>query len=381
MDHSASKPAAMAMLALLLSGLSPAVTAAPARPGPPSLVVPTDFPTIQSAVDAAKPGATVTVLAGTYTEQVTITKKLSLVGAGMDATVIRAPGSLVPGPLGSPAIVEIYGEAEVSLSGLTVSGPGAASCGALDVLRWGVRVHPGSHLDFGFGAVRDIQNTPMAPCPRSGTAISVGSATPGSEPASLSIHHSEVTGFQTTGIIVLGAGSWGDISRNTIAGPGHAGGVPTNGIELVAGAVGTVVHNTVSGNICPDGMPEVCGPDFFTQFQEAGIGAGGSGPGTVIAHNLLVGNQIGLFLSEVDSIAQNVMRDNDYFGMALVGVDDGSFTIEGGEISGGGGGLWVTAVLVDMTVVLKKVTFSDLSGPPVEILEDGGFTATVVGGP
>jgi pectin methylesterase-like acyl-CoA thioesterase len=103
MDHTASKPAAMAMLALLLLGLSPAVTAAPVRPGPPSLVVPNDFPTIQSAVDAAKPGATVTVLAGTYTEQVTITKKLSLVGAGMDATVIRAPATLVPGPLGSTA--------------------------------------------------------------------------------------------------------------------------------------------------------------------------------------------------------------------------------------------------------------------------------------
>jgi len=38
-------------------------------------------------------------------------------------------------------------------------------------------------------------------------------------------------------------------------------------------------------------------------------------------------------------------------------------------------------VLTDMTVVLKKVTFSGLSGQAVEILEDGGFTGTVVGGP
>jgi hypothetical protein len=227
--------------------------------------------------------------------------------------------------------------------------------------------------------VRDIRNTPMAPCPRSGTAISVGSSTPGAVPATLTIHHSEVTGYQSVGIIVLGAGSWADISRNTIAGPGHAGGVPTTGIELVAGAVGTIVRNTVSGNVCPAGMDDICGTDFFTQIQEAGISAGGNGPGTVISHNFVVGNQIGIYVSEVDELAHNVMVDNDYFGMGLVGVDDGSFNIEGGSITGGGGGIWVTAVLVDMTVTLKKVTFTGLSAPAVEVLEDGGFTATVIG--
>lgn len=82
----------------------------------------------------------------------------------------------------------------------------------------------------------------------------------------------------------------------------------------------------------------------------------------MISHNVLEGNQIGLFLSECDEIAHNVMVYNEYFGLALVGLDDGAFTIEGGEIIGGGG-LWVTAVLVDMTVVLNKASFSGLSGP------------------
>jgi hypothetical protein len=47
----------------------------------------------------------------------------------------------------------------------------------------------------------------------------------------------------------------------------------------------------------------------------------------------------------------------------------------------GGGGVWITAVLVDTTVVLKKVSFSGLSGPAVEILKDGGYTGTVIGEP
>lgn len=355
--------------------------AAPERPGANGIVVPTDYPTIQAAIDASKRGGRITILAGVFTEQVALTKDLSIVGAGMDATIIRAPENLVPGPLGSPAILEVYGGVRASIQGVTVSGPGASPCGASDVLRWGVRVHPDARLDFRYGAVRDIHNTPMAVCPRSGTAISVGSSTPGSAPSILNIDHSEVTNYQSVGIIVLGEGTEARIDQNIVAGPGHAGGVPTNGIELVAGAVGTVVHNTVSGNVCPAGMPEICGPDFFTQFQEAGIGAGGSGPGTVISHNLLVGNQIGLFLSEADEIAHNVMRDNEYFGMGLIGATDGLFTIEGAEISGGGGGIWVTAILVDMTVVLNKVAFSGLSGEAVEILEDGGYTASVVGAP
>ena len=371
----------LALLAVAMLVVPKETSARPVSSGPSTLVVPTDYPTIQAAIDAAKPGRVVQVLAGTYVEQIVVSKNLTIVGAGMDSTIIRAPATLVPGQLGSPSIVEVYGGANVSLSHLTVAGPGATACGQPGLLRWGIRVHSQAHLDFGYAAVRDIHNTPMALCPMSGTAISVGQSAPGSPPASISLHHSEVTNYQSVGLIVLGAGSWAGITRNTVAGPGHEGGVPTDGIEVVAGAAAIITHNTISGNICPDGIPENCGADFFTQFQHAGIGAGGNGPGTVISHNRLVGNQIGLFLSEVDEIAHNVMVDNDYFGLALVGVDDGLFEVTGGEVTGGGGGLWVTAVLTDMTVVLNNVSFTGLSGPAVEILEDGGFTGTVSGGP
>ena len=373
--------AAIVALTILLLAVSQNASAKPVRVTGPALVVPTDYPTIQAAIDAALPGRTVKVLAGVYYEQISVAKDLAIVGDGMDVTIIRAPATLVPNHLGSPSIVEVYNGAGVSISHLTVSGPGAAACGEDGVLRWGIRVHTNAHLDFGFAAVRDIQNTPMALCPRSGTAFSIGESTPGRPPASLSIHHSEVTNYQSVGIIVLGPGSRGDITHNILAGPGHAGGVPTDGIEIVAGAAGIIDHNTVSGNVCPVGFPENCGTDFFTQFQHAGIGAGGNGPGTVITHNLLIGNQIGLFLSEVDEIADNEMVDNDFFGLGLVGVDDGAFTIKGGKIAGGGGGVWVAAVLTDMTVDVSKLTLSDLSGPAVEILEDGGFTATVIGAP
>lgn len=349
------------------------------------IVVPRDFPTIEAAIDAAEPKRTIKVRAGTYTEQLVITKDLQIVGAGMDTTIIRAPAMLVPGPLGSPSIVEIYNGASVAMSRLTVAGPGAVACGAVDEhgneiprLRWGIRVHSEAHLDFGFAAVRDIHDTPMAQCPRSGAGITVGQPQPGTPLATANIHHSEVTNYQTLGIIAFGVGSWANVTHSVIAGPGHEGGVPTDGIELVAGAVGTVAHNRVSGNVCPAGFEHDCGPDFFTQFQHGGIVAGGNGPGTVVTHNLVFENQIGLYLSEVDELSHNVMVDNDFFGIGLVGFADDPFVVTGGSITGGGGGVWVIAAFADMTVVLKKLAFSGLSGPAVEELECCGFSATVI---
>ena len=106
--RSALKFVAIAASIVALSAVSRETFAAPGNKRPSLLVVPTDYPTIQSAIDAVKPGGTVIVLAGTYREQVSLTRDVDLVGAGMDRTIIRAPATLVPGPMGSPAIVEVF---------------------------------------------------------------------------------------------------------------------------------------------------------------------------------------------------------------------------------------------------------------------------------
>ena len=154
------------------------------------------------------------------------------------------------------------------MSRLTVAGPGAV-CGAVDengdpvrLLRAGVQVHE-AQLDFGHAAVRDIHNTPMAQCRNTGAGIAVLDLAPGAPSASATIHHAEVTDYGAVGVVAVGAGSWANVTHSRVAGPGHEGGVPTTGINLTRGAVGTIAHNTVSGNICPDGMPQDCGPDFF----------------------------------------------------------------------------------------------------------------------
>jgi hypothetical protein len=72
------------------------------------------------------------------------------------------------------------------------------------------------------------------------------------------------------------------------------------------------------------------------------------------------------------------MLDSVFFGLALMGLDDGAFTIQVGAVMGGGGGLWLTPVALDMQVLLKRLRFSDLGGPAVQILEGAEFKATVV---
>ncbi len=72
-----------------LAGLQPLV-----------LRVPQDYSTIQAAVNAAPEGATILIGPGTYVEQVTITKSLTLEGSGMGVTILEPPKP--PSPLDEP---------------------------------------------------------------------------------------------------------------------------------------------------------------------------------------------------------------------------------------------------------------------------------------
>ncbi|MDD3518925.1 MAG: hypothetical protein PHQ14_11295, partial [Chromatiales bacterium] len=52
-----------------------------------------DYANIQAAVDAAVDGDSVVMAAQTYVEQVTITKAITLEGAGIGQTIVRSPAA------------------------------------------------------------------------------------------------------------------------------------------------------------------------------------------------------------------------------------------------------------------------------------------------
>ncbi|WP_406326734.1 nitrous oxide reductase family maturation protein NosD [Streptomyces sp. NBC_00203] len=346
---------------LAIGALAPASAAAK----PHDLVVPTAaYPTIQSAVDAASPGDHIAVRPGVYREQVTIGKDLTITGTGAKKTTILAPEQLVTGPDGVNSIVTLDNAASVDISRLAVSGPGSGTCDA-GALGAGIRVLGGAHLDLSHARVTHIQDTPMAPCFRSANSILIGYLPVGT--GSADIRDSTITDYQGSGIVVLNEGSRATLVHNVVTGQKR---LSTDGIEFV-GAIGRIEENAVSDNGCRQPDPG-CGTDFFTQFQHAGILAGG--PGTVITKNRLTGNQLGIYAYDTAEISHNKIINSGFFGMAL---QDGSFTATKDTIRGGAGGVAVVASAVDTTARLNHVEIKKTTGDPIQKFECCGFTATV----
>ena len=171
--------------------------------------------------------------------------------------------------------------------------------------------------------------------------------------------------------MILGEGSSASISGNVVTGPGQS--VSTDGIELVLGAAGTVSENVVSGNVCVPGDLD-CGPDFFGEFQHAGI-VGGAQEKTVISRNRVYRNQVGIYVADSARLSHNTLVDNSYFGLAL---QDGLLTSSHDRVLGGVGGVAVIAASADTRAVLDHVKIARTSGAPVQKFECCGFTATTI---
>lgn len=106
----------MAKCTLLLISLG--VVLGPAWDIAPVLKVPQEFPTIQAAVNAAPEGAIILIAPGDYRENVTISKSLTLQGAGRDKTSVSGQEELKPKPV---FFIENSSEIEVILKDLTLS--------------------------------------------------------------------------------------------------------------------------------------------------------------------------------------------------------------------------------------------------------------------
>jgi hypothetical protein len=373
----------LALVTGLLAGAVPASTASAA---PPVLLVPQQYATIQSAIDAATPGATIVVAPGTYTEQLSINKSLSLRGAGASATTIRAPETLVPVPNVVPhpalgigeemsGLVVVGNQADVAISGVSVTGP--VPCGAVV----GVWATQGANVRLADSTVSDVLASD--PVCSNTWAVIFGAhpriafdGNPGTY-ASGEVRHTTVDTFRNAGLLAIaphgGPATSVTFSDNTVRAGTNAANQGTPAVFVLLNAVAQIRGNTVVGGRCT--VAGRCGPDFLEQIQAAAVAVATGVDGTVVTDNVISGSDIG-FIGDGTRVkfSGNTVTDNKYVGVAFVDVDARTSK---NVISGNPVGILVAALGQDSSLLSSGDQISDYTESATETLVCCGFVATI----
>jgi nitrous oxidase accessory protein NosD len=299
------------------------------------------FPTIQQAVDAADPGATVIVHQGVYAENVTIGKSLTLRGSGHP---LLAPASGVPLMVDNPA-------GSVVIEGLDINTPSGQTGIFYDGL---------SDDDANIGIVRNC-------------AITGGQTGIFARESDLKIRNNDISGFSgspsSRGLLAIGLGSATQIvaTHNQIVGQPVAGNL---GIAILTASVrirSNDVRNTFSSAI--------------QVFQTDGV----------IRLNQLTDNRIGINLIQSPNclVEDNVAESTAAFtasvnaqnlSVAHVRVADASNNarIRNNALIGGNLGIFIlgsAGVAIESNVVRDTVNAGLILGVGVSVINSAGVEA------
>ncbi|WP_374689386.1 right-handed parallel beta-helix repeat-containing protein [Promineifilum sp.] len=324
------------------------------------------FKTVQKGVNTVQTGGTVHVLAGTYTEQVTIAKSLTLVGADAATTIIKAPASIPAAAAPNSVVVKIAGAGvSVDLSKVTVSGPGPTGCGSIG---YGIFVRDGAYANIHDSRVLDVRDQPISGC-QNGVAIQVGAASLNTN-GTADITNNTISGYQKNGINVSGAASSATIAGNTVTGAGAVAFIAQNGIQVSGGATADITGNTVSGH-------------SYTPFTYVSTGMLLYGPGAINTDgNTVSENQVGIYIVDASGTHQNNDVDATAAGTGSAGfwgivVDAPPPTRQpspaGAEEAGPTAAAPAPQAPVQTVVLRANALTSDGSAGGVGIEADGGY--------
>lgn len=272
------------------------------------------FATIQAAVNAVPAGSTIDICPGTYTEQISINKSLTLTGVAMgtsDAAVILPPAaglsqnttSLATGnPIA--AHVWVLGPATVNLNNLIVDslGNGQSGCGQPTLVgilyqnASGTLNHVATRNQWIGASESDATSNGC----QTGLGIFVQSGNSGT--STVNVTNSSVHDYQKNGITGNEPGTTINVSGSDVVGQGATNGAAENGIQIGFGASGTLTGNMV--------IDDVWAPDTITDAGDAAAG--------ILLYDTA---------ENTSSVKSNTVG-NTQFGIALVtdtsGVGDGA---------------------------------------------------------
>ncbi len=256
-------------IALVLACSLCLVTAVPVAAAA-TINVPDDHLTIQAAIDAADPGDTIIVAAGTYNENITIDKTLTLEGAqaGVNARGRTGPESIINAQLEVDAVLINGVETVATFDGFTVENYERVGilAGAFSLEDDPVEVH----------ILNNIVKPPTLEPPNNNN-IQVGDGTTGT------IIGNEVSGallespdWSGSGILVAGSSNV-VVSNNYVH--NSEGGIQILGYAQYRDGVAAV------SNLIENNLVENC---------DAGISVQGNSIGTIIRYNDVLNNDTGI---------------------------------------------------------------------------------------
>lgn len=324
---------------------------------------------IQSAVNAASNGDTVTITPGTYTEQVDIGKDLSLIGAVGGGSIIKSPSTLATkfntsGSTPNKPVVHVH-DATVNLAYLTVDGDGK---GNGNYRIEGIAFHNAG------GTVDHVTITRIRETPASGTQHGVGLYVLNEDaaPRTLTATNNSVSDYQKNGMTFIGSNLTVDVSDNTVTGSGAVSFIAQNGIQVSGGASGTVGPNNAISNLS------------YTPSSVIAAGVLVLTGNVNILHNTVTDVQAAIYLYQGNtSISSNVVTTNQtnvgtaYF-YGIIAYDPPHALPEPFDEGVGGGqtqtrGMQVASGTLSMDVSDNTVTATGSSTDSIGLESDAGY--------
>lgn len=276
--------------------------------------------TIQSAVNAASSGDTIHVCAGTYPEQVLITKSLNLSGDnGALIEPVNVAANSTSFTSGQPiaAIVLVQGTTGVTIENVIVdgSGNGISECSP-DLI--GI-FYQNASGELNHVAVRDVELSPTLNGCQSGLGVFVQSGQGLS--SVVTIANSSIHDYQKNGITANEADTQVTISGNVVTGLGTAAGTAQNGIQIGFGATGTIHANTVANHVyapCIDLTGCTATADDILVYQSDGV---------TVDHNTVGVSQTGIaIVANNANVLDNTVFDSLIFDGVLLQGNGNSAT-------------------------------------------------------
>lgn len=263
------------------------------------------YNTVAEGIENVRLGGTVHILAGTYEEQVTVTRPMNLFGEDPDTTIILSPDTLGTCFTTKKPIICVK-DTFARVMNLTVDGAGKGSANSQFV---GIAYYNAD------GTVDNNTIKGLTGDTNGGVGMYANNAD--AYPRMLHVTNNRISDYEKNGMALSGDGLTVDVSVNSVVGHGPTGAIAQNGIQVGFGAGGAISNNDVNqhtwtgtygGSNNPFTDPEADGASGILLYHP--------GSAVEINNNVVWENQFGVWSVGAPSVN---IHDNEIHGLAHTG--------------------------------------------------------------